>query len=241
MIDQVWSSSVARYIGIFGLYIVYLLIGSSIFDAIENPSVHNRIQLLEQGRNRFLRENPCLDRDSVDSYVDEVLEIMGHSNVTRPSYITWLFFASTLVTTIGYGQVPPLSYGSKAFAICFCTLGVPFTLILLKTITEKLMDMTSQFLEYLNRRLGHLYRPVHIRLLHAVLITTTCVLLVFLLPAAVFSAVEPEWTFLDSLYYSYMTVTTIGVVDVLPSSRIQNVEAEAVYKIFVLRKCVRCF
>lgn len=38
---------------------------------------------------------------SVDSYVDEVLEIMGHSNVTRPSYITWLFFASTLVTTIG--------------------------------------------------------------------------------------------------------------------------------------------
>lgn len=45
MIDQVWSSSVARYVGIFGLYIVYLLIGSSIFDAIENPSVQNRIQL----------------------------------------------------------------------------------------------------------------------------------------------------------------------------------------------------
>ena len=36
----------------------------------------------------------------------------------------------------------------------YCTLGVPFTLVLLKAITEKLMDLTSQFLEYLNTKLG---------------------------------------------------------------------------------------
>jgi hypothetical protein len=60
---------------------------------------------------------------------------------------------------------------------------------------------------------------------------TTCIFFVFLIPAAVFSAMEPDWTFLDSLYvlinsigsmkdiqknffnfsyYSYMSVTTIG-------------------------------
>ncbi|OQV24745.1 putative Potassium channel subfamily K member 1 [Hypsibius exemplaris] len=232
--DRVISSSVTRYFGIFGAYIVYLLVGSSIFDAIEVPAVQERQRMLEEIRDDFLQKNACVERDVLDAYVTDVFDVFGHNNVTRPTFVTWLFFSSTLLTTIGYGQVPPLSYGSKVFAICYCTLGVPFTLVLLKAITEKLMDLTSQFLEFLNTKLGHLYRPIHIRTLHAALITTTCIMFVFLFPAAVFSMLEPDWTFLDSFYYSYMSVTTIGVVDTLPASRIQNPETEAFYKICVL-------
>ena len=43
--ERVVSSSVTRYVGIFGAYIVYLLVGSSIFDAIEIPAVHERQKL----------------------------------------------------------------------------------------------------------------------------------------------------------------------------------------------------
>ncbi|XP_055330022.1 potassium channel subfamily K member 6-like [Paramacrobiotus metropolitanus] len=233
-LEKFMTSSITRYVGIFTAYIVYLLVGSSIFDAIEMPAVHERERRLEEEKNNFLQDYPNVDKDALNAYVSEVFGIYGHNNVTRPNFATWLFFSSTLLTTIGYGQVPPLSYGSKAFAICYCTLGVPFTLVLLKAITEKLMEWTSHFLEYLNTKLGHLYRPIHIRTLHAALITATCVLFVFFLPAAVFSMMEPEWSFLDSFYYSYMSVTTIGVVDVLPASRIQNPEKEAFYKIAVL-------
>lgn len=43
--ESIITSSITRYVGIFGAYIIYLLIGSSIFDAIEIPAVQEREKL----------------------------------------------------------------------------------------------------------------------------------------------------------------------------------------------------
>ena len=44
-LEAFMSSSITRYVGIFAGYIVYVLVGSSIFDAIEMPAVHEREKL----------------------------------------------------------------------------------------------------------------------------------------------------------------------------------------------------
>ncbi|GLH12847.1 Potassium channel subfamily K member 1-like protein, partial [Gryllus bimaculatus] len=108
-----------------------------------------------------------------------------------------LFFSSTVVTTIGYGHVTPLSRAGKLFCMAYAVLGIPLTLSL-------------------NARLGHLYPPFNIRLLHLGLVGGALVVCFVLLPAAAFAALEPDWDFLDAVYYCFISLTTIGLGDYIP-------------------------
>lgn len=94
--------------------------------------------------------------------------------------------------------------------------GIPLTLVLLSALVERLMIPSTVFLQFLNSRLGHLYQPFNIRVLHLALITSGLVALFILLPAALFAALEPEWDYLDSLYYCFISLTTVGLGDYIP-------------------------
>lgn len=96
--------------------------------------------------------------------------LKNSSNELNWSFGQSLFFATTVVTTIGYGHVTPISEGGKLFCMIYALVGIPFLLLLLSASVERLMVPTNWILGLLNRKLGHLYQSFNIRLLHFIII-----------------------------------------------------------------------
>jgi len=116
----------------------------------------------------------------------------------------------------GYGHVSPLSSGGKVFCVIYAAMGIPLTLILFTALVERLMNVTSLLLSALINGLGHVYRTVYIRFVHIAIIFCFILVVVFLIPSAVFTILENNWNFLDSFYYCFISMTTIGLGDYIP-------------------------
>lgn len=117
---------------------------------------------------------------------------------------------------LGYGHVTPLSQEGKIFCMVYALFGIPLTLVLLTALVERLLVPSTWLLQALNSRLGHLYQPFNIQVLHLSMIVIILAALFLCTPAAVFAAIEPEWNFLDSFYYCFISLTTIGLGDYIP-------------------------
>nr|VZI13860.1 unnamed protein product [Spirometra erinaceieuropaei] len=58
-----------------------------------------------------------------------------------------------------------------------------------------------------------------IRLLHFIFVTTAVTVLAIFLPAYIFQNVESGWTYIDAVYFCFISLTTIGLGDLVPSVR----------------------
>ncbi|XP_014357107.2 potassium channel subfamily K member 1 isoform X3 [Papilio machaon] len=213
-----------RLLVVAGLMALYLSLGASVFQAIEGPLEREMEDHIEKTKMEFLNNHPCVSEGDLEALLDEVIKasnrgVSASKNVTSGpnwSFGQSLFFSSTVVTTIGYGHVTPLSKPGKLFCMVYALLGIPLTLVLLSALVERLLLPATALLRTLNAALGHLYRPFTIRLVHLMIIVTTFVVFFILVPAAIFASLEPEWDFLDSLYYCFISLTTIGLGDYIP-------------------------
>ncbi|XP_046388994.1 potassium channel subfamily K member 6-like isoform X2 [Ischnura elegans] len=206
-------------------YLTFLVMGGMVFEALEGPEEYKLVEKVLSHRTRFLQENLCVTDDALEDLIREVMEaskrgVSAARNVTGEpnwSFGQSLFFSSTVITTIGYGHVTPLSKGGKIFCMVYATLGIPLTLVLLTALVERLTSgPSSALLRAINSRLGHLYPPFTLRLLHLTLLLLLLAPLLFFIPAGIFSKLEPSWDYLDALYYCFISLTTIGLGDYVP-------------------------
>ena len=114
----------------------------------------------------------------------------------------------------------------------YALIGIPFTLFLLSILVEKMLRPVDLLLDLMNSRLGHLQSPVQIRALHFCLVSSLLVLLFLLLPAIILDLVEPVWSWLDSLYYCFISLTTVGLGDFIPGDS-PDQQGRSVYKTLV--------
>lgn len=220
-------------------YLLFMVVGAIIFMMLETPPEQQILMDLRELKMKLLIDNECLHAtDDLDEFIEEVIRaykrgVIAIGNKTMEpnwSFGQSLFFAATVITTIGYGHVTPLSEGGKMFCIVFALIGIPLTLIMLTAFVERLMIPATLFLQFLNSRLGHLYQPFNIRIFHLCIVVVIVVVFFFLIPATVFATIEPEWDFLDSLYYCIISLTTIGLGDYVPGDSIGQ-PYRLVYKI----------
>jgi potassium channel subfamily K protein 1 len=214
-----------RLIFLGGFYVLFLVVGAAVFSAIEGPVEVQRLRELRATRNRLLFDRrQCLVEEDLDEFINNVIEAhkagisLAQNTSVSPkwSFGQSLFFAASVLTTIGYGHVSPLSDGGKIFCVLYAIVGIPLTLILFTALVERLMLVTSLLLSALMSSLGHLYHIFYLRLVHVSIIFCFVLVFVFLVPSAVFTIIETNWNFLDSFYYCFISMTTIGLGDYIP-------------------------
>jgi len=136
-----------------------------------------------------------------------------------------LLFVTSIVTTIGYGHITPITMGGKLFCIIFSCIAIPFTLLFLSIIVSLLQNGPIKIFEkWLVKIISKCCRIslFAIRILHLLIITLILLILILILPALLFSYFENGWTFLDSFYYCYISLTTVGLGDFVPATSSTN-------------------
>ncbi|CAG9858855.1 unnamed protein product [Phyllotreta striolata] len=206
------------------VYFLYLCGGASFLFYVEEPEERTTRVEVRTAIQKFYTQYPTVSDNDLEELIVEIVKasnrgVSAVNNATGEpnwSFGQSLFFASTVVTTIGYGHVTPLSRTGKVFCMVYAMVGIPLTLVLLSALVERLLVPTVGLLQWLNSRLGHLYQPFNIRIMHLLIMFMFLLLFFLLLPAAAFAAIEPEWDYLDSIYYCFISLTTIGLGDYIP-------------------------
>lgn len=209
--------------------VVYVLIGGAVLYGIEHT---NELQTQTTASATYFNfsgaVSSCVTTDQVRQFVtaiiqaydDGVLVTDSQTSASQWDYASSTFFAMTAVTTIGYGNQAPATSGGKAFIVIYALLGIPIMGLVLAGLGEKLDGLLKPLKDKVfikkNEKIDQLVKT---------LILVALILLVMsLIPAGIFAAIE-GWSYGDAVYYTIITMTTIGFGDFVIGTSDNNYRA----------------
>ncbi|KRY35048.1 Exocyst complex component 5 [Trichinella spiralis] len=134
------------------------------------------------------------------------------------NFWTSVYYAVTVYTTIGYGDIVPRTTGGKIFTMIYCLFGIPLLFYILEELGTMLLKMLHCILRWLKLAFN---RPVLHRSDHCLAEVPLSVALLLQIiwlctSAALFLLWEDEWDYFTSFYFFFISFTTIGLGDVVP-------------------------
>ncbi|KAJ7990969.1 hypothetical protein DPEC_G00292380 [Dallia pectoralis] len=207
---------------IFFLVVLYLVVGAAVFKALEQPHESaQRLAILTQ-KLEFLSAHSCVNHSQLEELVKQVVSAI-RSGVNPAGTLTnhsslWdlsssFFFAGTVITTIGFGNISPHTEGGRIFCIIYALLGIPLFGFLLAGVGDQLGTIFGKATARVEKMFVRWnVSQTKIRVISTVLFILFGCLLFVALPAAIFKHIE-DWSALESLYFVVITLTTIGFGD----------------------------
>ncbi|CAO1376216.1 unnamed protein product [Diamesa serratosioi] len=217
---------------------LYCFFGGFVFRELELPNVKENEAIQRSSilieRERFLKSvtsnvgNLTMDNLSMRlkeyevtamAVVDGGLQLSFDDNFPAKSekwsLMQGIFFSSTVCTTIGYGNIVPETFNGRLFCIVFALIGIPFTLTVIadygkimantvSTIAKKCVcKKESKFKKFKGRKWLYAFSAVGF-------------LGLYLACGASILMNWEHWSFFDSFYFCFVTMTTIGFGDLVP-------------------------
>uniref|UniRef100_A0A2K6SSZ6 2P domain potassium channel Talk-1 n=1 Tax=Saimiri boliviensis boliviensis TaxID=39432 RepID=A0A2K6SSZ6_SAIBB len=197
-------------------YVGYLLLGATIFQLLEKQAEAQSRNEFQLEKLRFLENYTCLDQWALEQFVQVIMEawvkgVNPKGNSTNPSnwdFGSSFFFAGTVVTTIGYGNLAPSTEAGQVFCVFYALLGIPLNVIFLNHLGTGL----RAHLATIERWEDQPRRSQLLRVLGLALFLTLGTLVILIFPPMVFSHVE-GWSFGEGFYFAFITLSTIGFGD----------------------------
>ncbi|XP_045108569.1 potassium channel subfamily K member 1-like [Portunus trituberculatus] len=240
----------ASQIGLYSFFILYTAGGALVFRALEHPHEVEEQAVaargLIEGRNRLLEvlanaSTPSLvmrkarASEELGRYEARLVEAVGVGvSVTTPSTpnYSWqfaesVFFASTIVTTIGYGNQAPVTFWGRLFCILFGFIGIPVTLSVISELGTFFANLVSRVYfklrDLVNCGLADKWLAACGSLgdkgsKGAAVVGAVGALLIYMgVGGAFFTLWEDNWSFFEGFYFCFITMTTVGLGDLVPA------------------------
>nr|XP_055119845.1 potassium channel subfamily K member 16 isoform X1 [Symphalangus syndactylus] len=197
-------------------YVCYLLLGATIFQLLERQAEAQSRDQFQLEKLRFLEDYTCLDQWAMEQFVQVIMEawvkgVNPKGNSTNPSnwdFGSSFFFAGTVITTIGYGNLAPSTEAGQVFCVFYALLGIPLNVIFLNHLGTGL----RAHLATIERWEDQPRRSQVLQVLGLALFLTLGTLVILIFPPMVFSHVE-GWSFSEGFYFAFITLSTTGFGD----------------------------
>ncbi|XP_002933240.1 potassium channel subfamily K member 10 isoform X1 [Xenopus tropicalis] len=209
-------------LAIFVLVVLYLVTGGLVFGALEQPFENSQKYIIAQEKADFLLNHPCVTQQELDALIKRAIDadnagvnpIGNNSNSSSHWDIgSAFFFAGTVITTIGFGNIAPSTEGGKIFCILYAIFGIPLFGFLLAGIGDQLGTIFGKSIARVEKVfLKKQVSQTKIRVISTILFIVAGCLVFVTIPAVIFKQIE-GWTELESLYFVVVTLTTIGFGD----------------------------
>ncbi|CAK6960479.1 potassium channel subfamily K member 5-like [Scomber scombrus] len=214
--------------------IFFLSIGAAIFEILEEPNWTSARDKYLLQQEKILKNYACLTRKDLDQILEIVSEaagqgvtITGDKDLKKWDWANSVIFAATIVTTIGYGNVAPKTKGGRVFCILYGLCGIPLCLVWISELGSFFGDRAKRLSQVLIRK-GVSVKKVQFTCTALFLLWGLLVHL--LIPPFVFMSVE-GWTYLEGLYFSFITLTTVGFGDYVAGVN-PNITYPTLYRVF---------
>lgn len=200
-------------------------------DAVSNNTDVSNLRTLVSVKLRAYEEaiQETAQAGMLVSFVTEAIEQDDRGLVELPPISTdrWsvlqaVFFASTVLTTIGYGNVVPSTNWGRIFCILFAIIGIPLTLTVIADWGKLFAEAVVQLALIVKSKLPVLTStfciPTNLAGRRSVGALAAVALLFLYLAcgAGMFMLWEDDWDFFEGFYFCFVTMTTIGFGDLVP-------------------------
>ncbi|CAL7934001.1 TWIK-related acid-sensitive K[+] channel 6 isoform X1 [Xylocopa sonorina] len=208
----------------------YLLVGAAIFDVLESETEKRRKEALEAIEKMVIRKYN-ISEDDFKIMETVVLKTEPHKAGQQWKFAGAFYYATTVLTTIGYGHSTPNTISGKLFTMFYAIVGIPLGLVMFQSIGERLNKFSSVVIQNVKTLLH--CKDVRASDTNLICVVTTLSCLTIAGGAAAFSRYE-GWSYFDSIYYCFITLTTIGFGDMVALQKDNALNNKPEYVMFAL-------
>ncbi|KAF1749279.1 hypothetical protein GCK72_025746 [Caenorhabditis remanei] len=207
----------------------YLLFGAMVFDKLESEEDTRVRDEIERITDRLKNKYNFSERDM------HLFEAIAIKSIPQQAGYQWQFagafyFATVVITTVGYGHSAPSTSAGKLFCMVFALFGIPMGLVMFQSIGERV----NTFIAYsLHKFRDSLHQQgftclQEVTPTHLLMVSLSIGFMVIVSGTYMFHTIE-KWSIFDAYYFCMITFSTIGFGDLVPLQQADALQAKPLY------------